>query len=154
MNGDKCEQPCQIVCGSQLFWTFSIFGPRFVQTIMSSRQKSKAKLALFWPIITKCFVSDFFQDGRPENDITYASIRKDKNKGFGFLWEGRKVSTFFLINRFSLHEILIMLDCLTRGWVQREDLHTQASFSSPIISSSKFHLVASVNQRIPLMKVS
>lgn len=34
------------------------------------------------------------------------------------------------------------------------DLHIQASFSSPIISSLTFHFVASVNWRMPLMKVS
>lgn len=45
-------------------------------------------------------------------------IRKGKNKGSGSHWESRKVSTFFLINRFSLHEILIKMDCLTQGWVQ------------------------------------
>lgn len=92
VNGDKCKQPCQIVCGSQCFFGLSAYlASLFTQTIMSSRLKREA--GSFWPIITRCFVSVFFQQGRPENDITHESIKNGKNKAFVFLWESRKVST-------------------------------------------------------------
>lgn len=66
------------------------------------------------------------------------------------LGRSKKSFNFFLINRFSLHEIFIKMDCLTQRWV----LSHICIFKPPIISSLKFHLVASVDQRIPLMKVS
>lgn len=113
-NGDKCEQPCQTVCGSRCFWTLdSTFGHVCWDWDTSSRQNEARS---FQSIITRCFVSFFFQDGRPENDITRPTISKGKNKGF--LWEMQKSFNFFLTNIFSLHEILIKTDCLRRGRAQ------------------------------------
>lgn len=133
---------------------FQHFWPCFAQTITSSAPDRKEKLVLFGPLLQDV-LSAFFQDGRPENDI----IKKYQKRQKQGIWLPLGKRKFFLINRFSLHEILIKMDCLTQGCVQWwwwwwGDLHTQASFSSPIISSPEFHLVVSVNQRIPLMKVS
>lgn len=112
-NGDKCEQPCQTVCGSRCFWTCSTFGHACWDWDTSSRQNEAGS---FQSIITRCFVPFFPQDGRPENHITRPTICKGENKGF--LWEMQKSLNFFLPNRFSMHEILIKTDCLRRGRAQ------------------------------------
>lgn len=80
-------------------------------------EKKEERLGLCGPLLQDV-LSPFFQDGRPENDITHTSIRAGENKGPGFLWEKQKSFNFFLINTFSLHEILITMDCLTQGWVR------------------------------------
>lgn len=73
---------------------FQHFWPCFAQTLMSSAPDRKEELVLFGPLLQDV-LSAFFQDGRPENDITHRSIRKGKNKGFVFLWEkARKFQLF------------------------------------------------------------
>lgn len=47
----------------------------------------------------------------------------------------QKSFNFFLINRFSLHEILIKMDCLTQGWVQ-----WQICILEPLSAHPLFHL--------------
>lgn len=60
---------------------------------------------------------------------------KGKNKRFGFLLGRHKSFDFFLINRFSLHEILIKTDCLTQGWVQ-----CRICIPGPLSARPLFHL--------------
>lgn len=79
MNGDKCEWPCQIVCGSRCFWTFCIFGLATAQTVMSSRQSGEADGA-FLAHYYDMFCLRFSQDGRPEDDITY-KCQKRQTRG-------------------------------------------------------------------------
>lgn len=154
--GDKCEQPCQIVCVSQcFFWTFSVFGlGSFRLSRAPDKKKKKREAGFSFGPLLQDVLSPFFQDGRPENDITHTSIRKKENEDFHRERGGRKVSTVSWLIDVLLHEILITTGLFKTGPGADGDLHTQASFSSPIISSLIFHLVASVNQRIPLMKVS
>ena len=66
------------------FLDFQRIWPRFVQTITSSRQKKKKEKKRgagfsFGPLLQDV-LSPFFQDGRPENDITHTSIRKKKTR--------------------------------------------------------------------------
>ena len=160
--GDKCEQPCQIVCVSQCFFGLSAYlaSVRSDYHELQTRQKKKKKkkekeklVSLFCPLLQDVF-SPFFQDGRPENDITHTSIRKKRKQGFPPGGRRQKSFNCFLINRCFITWNINRDGLFKTGPGADGDLHTQASFSSPIISSLIFHLVASVNQRIPLMKVS
>lgn len=85
--------------------------------LLRLRHELQTKRSWFFSVdYYKMFCLLFFQDGRPENDITRPTISKGENKGF--LWEMQKSFNFFLTNRFSLHEILIKTDCLRRGRAQ------------------------------------
>lgn len=78
--GDKYERPCQIVCGSQCFWTFNTFG--LVCANSHELQTGEGeKLLLCGPLLHDV-LSPIFQDGRPENDITRASISSGKAEKF------------------------------------------------------------------------
>lgn len=109
-NGDKCEQPCQTVD----LHAFGLAAHLATSAETETRAADKTKLLLF----SQDVLSPFFppEDGRPENDITRPTVSKGQNKGL--LWKMQKSFSFFLTNRFSLHEILIKTDCLRRGRAQ------------------------------------
>lgn len=113
-NGDKCEQPCQTVCGSRCFWTCSTFGHACCDWDTSSRQNEAGS---FQSIITRCFVP-LFPPKMVAQRITSHIQLSAKAKTRASSGRCRKVSTFFLTNRFSMHEILIKTDCLRRGRAQ------------------------------------
>lgn len=117
-NGDKCERPCQTVCGSRCFWTRSTFGHVCWDWDATLQTKRSSFFSVnYYKMFCVLFFFFFFpQDGRPENDITRPTISKGENKGF--LWEMQKSFNFSQTNRFSLHEILIKTDCLRRGRAQ------------------------------------
>lgn len=154
--GDKCEQPCQIVCVSQcFFWTFSVFGLGSFRLSRAPDKKKKKKRSwfLFRPIITRCFVS-IFPTWSPRKWHHAHKHPEKRKRGFPPGERRQKSFNCFLINRCFITWNINHGGLFKTGPGADGDLHTQASFSSPIISSLIFHLVASVNQRIPLMKVS
>lgn len=60
---------------------------------LQTKKKKKREAGFSFGPLLQDVLSPFFQDGRPENDITHTSIRKKENEDFHRERGGRKVST-------------------------------------------------------------
>ena len=142
--GDKCEQPCQIVCVSQCFFGLSAYlaSVRSDYHELQTRQKKKKKkkkwkwkMFVFFAQYYKMFSLHFSKMVAQKMTSRTQASEKKENKDFHRGEGGRKVSTVSWLIDVLLHEILIVTGCLRRGRVQ-----TGICIPKPLSARPLFHL--------------